>query len=60
MMLGGDDLAISDYQAKEHQLKFLFEMTDIAGNGRLKAYQTDPKSKCRSNSLASQCEDVIY
>lgn len=47
-ILVGDLLAISDSQAKEHYLKFLFDIQDRAGNIALKAYATDPVAKCRS------------
>ncbi len=59
-ILVGDILAISDFQAQEHKFKFLFKVVGIDGESYLRAYQTDPKSKCRSNVLASRCKDIIY
>lgn len=45
-ILVGDLLAISDGQIKEHYLRFLFEVKDLAGNVTLRAFKTDPKTKC--------------
>lgn len=46
-VLVGDLLAISDGQIKEHYLKFLFEVKDLAGEVALKAYTTNPAAKCK-------------
>ncbi|EKD90160.1 MAG: hypothetical protein ACD_32C00005G0001, partial [uncultured bacterium] len=45
-VLVGDLLAISDGQVKEHYLRFLFDVKDMAGNVALRAYATDPGKKC--------------
>ena len=45
-VLVGDSLAISDGQIKEHYLRFLFDVKDMAGNVALRAYATDPGKKC--------------
>lgn len=45
-VLVGDLLAISDGQIKEHDLRFLFDVKDLAGNVALKAYTTNPDAKC--------------
>lgn len=45
-ILVGDLLAISDNQAKEHYLKFFFDIKNMAGDIVLKAYKTDPKINC--------------
>lgn len=44
-VLVGDLLAISDSQVKEHNLKFLFDIKDTAGDIALKAYMTNPGTK---------------
>lgn len=46
-VLAGDLLAISNDQIKEHHLKFLFDIKDIAGDVIIKAYMTDPKTNCK-------------
>lgn len=56
----GDDSATSDHEVIEHKLRFLFEVTDINGGSRLRAFLTDPKAKCGRNNLAPMCKDVIY
>ncbi len=48
-ILVGDLLAISDGQVKEHQLSFLFDIKDMAGDVFLKAYETNPDTKCNLN-----------
>ncbi len=45
-ILVGDLLAISDNQAKEHHLKFIFDVKNMAGDVTLKAYLTDPGTAC--------------
>lgn len=45
-VLVGDLLAISDGQIKEHHLRFLFDVKDMAGDVALRAYATDPEKKC--------------
>lgn len=45
-ILVGDLLAISNQQAQEHRLKFLFDIKNLAGDTALKAYLTDPSSAC--------------
>lgn len=50
-VLVGDLLAISDDQVKEHYLRFLFDVKDMAGNISLKAYMTNPKRKCGAGVL---------
>ena len=47
-ILVGDLLAISDGQIKEHYLRFLFDVKDMAGNVALKAYATNPDAKCNA------------
>lgn len=53
-VLVGDLLAISDDQVKEHYLKFLFDVKDMAGNISLKAYMTNPKRKCGAGVLKGE------
>lgn len=45
-ILVGNIIAISDDQVKEHYLKFIFDVEDMAGNVTLRAFRTDPKTKC--------------
>ncbi|MBI2596858.1 glycosyltransferase family 39 protein [Candidatus Daviesbacteria bacterium] len=45
-VLVGDLLAISDGQAKEHKLSFIFDIKDTAGDVVLKAYETNPDVGC--------------
>lgn len=46
-ILVGDLLAISENQIKEHNLNFVFDVQDMAGNISLKAYSTDPSKACK-------------
>lgn len=48
-ILVGDLLAISDNQIKEHHLKFIFNIKNMAGDITLKAYLTDPGTACNLN-----------
>lgn len=50
-ILVGDLLAISDSQVKEHHLKFMYDVKNMAGDVMLKAYMTDPREKCKSNKF---------
>ena len=50
-VLVGDLLAISDDQRKEHHLKFLFDIGNVAGDIVLKAYMTDPKTNCQETKI---------
>lgn len=63
-VLVGDLLAISDDQVKEHYLRFLFDVKDMAGNISLKAYMTNPKRKCGAGILkgetnSSYCREYL-
>lgn len=51
LLLVGDLLAISEGQAKEHKLTYLFDIKNTAGDVMLKAYQTNPDPKCDINSI---------
>lgn len=42
----GDPLAISEADIKEHGLYSEFEITDLSGKVKLKAYSINPKEKC--------------
>lgn len=59
-VLVGDLFAISDSQAKEHYLKFMFDVKDMAGDVKLKAYQTAPKAKCDSQEMTNikYCQNI--
>ena len=56
-ILVGDDLAISDTQAKEHFLTKLFEIKDPIGQVVFKGYRTNPRLKCQ-NSLSKYCKKM--
>ncbi len=45
-ILVGDLLAISGEQVSKHNLLWLFDIKDMAGNVALKAYSTNPDLKC--------------
>ncbi|MBU1032149.1 glycosyltransferase family 39 protein [Patescibacteria group bacterium] len=45
-VLVGDIIAISNDQVKEHYLRFLFDIKNLAGDITLKAYITNPDAKC--------------
>lgn len=48
LILVGDLLAVSDEQAKNHNLTPFFDIKDIAGNVTIKAFKTNPNS-CNIN-----------
>lgn len=45
-ILVGSPIAISDQQAEEHSLHFIFEIKDLAGNTIFRGFRTDPIEKC--------------
>lgn len=46
IMLVGDNVAISDIQARIHNLKYEFEVKDISGYDRLTAYKVNASKIC--------------
>lgn len=48
LILVGDELAVSESQAKEHSLKRLFEIKDPIDRIVFVGYQTQPELKCKS------------
>jgi len=50
LLVVGDTLSISNSQAKDHNLKFEFEIKDISGYDGLVAYSTNPQRKCQDPS----------
>lgn len=49
-ILAGDLLAISDSQATEHRLEFIYDVKNLAGDVMLRVFMTNPKEKCKTNT----------
>ncbi len=50
MLIVGDTLSISAVQAKEHNLKYEFEVKDISGYDGVIAYTNNPTEKCNKKT----------
>jgi len=57
-ILVGDDLAISESQAREHFLNKVFEVRSEMGEIIFVGYETNPAKKCRQNPSDVHCKDI--
>jgi len=54
-ILVGDELAVSEGQAREHFLINIFEIKSPSGEIIFKGYKTDPAKKCSTDYVKSKC-----